>query len=80
MKSPYTHTFKTALNPLSATKIRHRCPPAASFNDKLEATNRLIKGIKYNAFRFQNFDNFKTKILIALNIQKERTNLILSRC
>lgn len=45
-------------------------------NAKLEATNKLIKDIKRQAFGFR---NFKTKILIALNIQKERTNLILSR-
>ena len=48
-------------------------------NAKLEATNNLIKLIKRNAFGFRNFDNFKTRILIALNIKKERTNLVLSR-
>ncbi|MGT2971528.1 transposase, partial [Streptococcus anginosus subsp. whileyi] len=48
-------------------------------NAKLEATNNLIKVIKLNAFGFRNFDNFKTRILIALNIKKERTNSILSR-
>ncbi|AXQ79492.1 ISL3 family transposase [Streptococcus chenjunshii] len=48
-------------------------------NAKLEATNKIIKDIKRNAFGFRNFKNFKTKILIALNIQKERTSLILSR-
>ena len=46
---------------------------------KLEATNHLIKLIKRNIFGFRNFDNFKTRILIALNIKKERTNLVLSR-
>lgn len=45
-------------------------------NAKLEAANKLIKVIKRNSFGFR---NFKTKILIALNITKERTNLILSR-
>ncbi|EFQ56715.1 hypothetical protein HMPREF9176_1238 [Streptococcus downei F0415] len=48
-------------------------------NAKLEATNKLIKDIKRLAFGFRNFDNFKTKILITLNIQKEKTNLVLSR-
>ena len=48
-------------------------------NAKLEATNNLIKVIKRNAFGFRNFDNFKTRILIALNIKKERTNSILSK-
>ena len=49
-------------------------------NAKLEATNNLIKVIKRNAFGFRNFENFKKRILIALNIQKERTKFVLSRC
>ena len=49
-------------------------------NAKLEATNNLIKVIKRNAFGFRNFDNFKKRIFIALNIKRERTNLVLSRC
>ncbi len=48
-------------------------------NAKLEATKNLIKVIKRNAFGFRNFDNFKTRIIIALNIKKERTNSVLSR-
>ena len=48
-------------------------------NAKLEATNNLIKVIKRNTFGFRNFDNFKKRILIALNIKRERTNLILSQ-
>ena len=48
-------------------------------NAKLEATNNLIKLIKRNIFGFRNFDNFKTRILVALNIKKERTDLVLSR-
>jgi len=48
-------------------------------NAKLEATNNLIKVIKRNAFSFRNFENFKTRILIALNIKKERTDLVFSR-
>ena len=48
-------------------------------NAKLEATNNLIKAIKRNAFGFRNFDNFRTRIILALNIKKERTNLVLSR-
>ena len=48
-------------------------------NANLEAINNLIKVIKRNAFGFRNFDNFKTRILIALNIKKERTDLVLSR-
>lgn len=47
-------------------------------NAKLEATNKLIKDIKRRAFGFRNFKNFRTKILIALNIPKERTKIVLS--
>ena len=39
-------------------------------NAKLEAINNLIKVIKRNAFGFRNFDNFKKRILITLNIKK----------
>ena len=48
-------------------------------NAKLEATNNLIKLIKRNDFDFQNFENFKKRIFIALNIKKERTKFVLSR-
>ncbi|HEL0786131.1 TPA: transposase, partial [Streptococcus equi subsp. zooepidemicus] len=49
-------------------------------NAKLEATNNLIKVIKCNAFGFRNFENFKRRILIAINMKKEKTKLVLSRC
>ena len=39
-------------------------------NAKLEATNNLIKVLKRNAFGFRNFENFKKRILIALNSEK----------
>ncbi|AGS05278.1 IS1167, transposase [Streptococcus lutetiensis 033] len=48
-------------------------------NAKLEATNKLIKDIKRNAFGFRNFDNFKKRIFIALNMQKEKTHFVSSR-
>ncbi|WP_408099418.1 ISL3 family transposase [Streptococcus pneumoniae] len=48
-------------------------------NAKLEATNNLIKLIKRNAFGFRNFENFKKRIVITLNIKKERTKFVLSR-
>ena len=48
-------------------------------NAKLAATNNLIKLIKRNAFGFRNFENFKKRIFIALNIKKERTKCVLSR-
>lgn len=49
-------------------------------NAKLEATNNLIKVIKCNAFGFRNFENFKTRIFIAINIKREKTKTVLSRC
>ena len=49
-------------------------------NAKLEATNNLIKLIKRNAFAFRNFENFKKRILITLNIKMERSTIVLSRC
>ena len=49
-------------------------------NGKLEATNNLIKLIKRKAFGFRNFDSFKKRIFIALNIKMERTTIVLSRC
>ncbi|WP_142348644.1 transposase, partial [Streptococcus macedonicus] len=48
-------------------------------NAKLEATNRLIKDIKRSAFGYSNFDNFKKRIFIALNMQKEKTHFVSSR-
>ncbi|EGP68266.1 IS1167, transposase [Streptococcus mitis SK1080] len=48
-------------------------------NAKLEATNNLIKLIKHNAFGFRNFENFKKRIFITLNIKKERTKFVLSQ-
>ena len=42
--------------------------------------DNLIKLIKRNAFGFRNFDNFKKRIFIALNIKMERTTIVLSRC
>ncbi len=49
-------------------------------NAKLEATNNIIKVIKRNAFGFRNFENFKTRIFIAINIKREKTNRVLYRC
>ncbi|MFC3928010.1 ISL3 family transposase [Streptococcus caprae] len=49
-------------------------------NAKLEATNNIIKVIKRNAFGFRNFENFKTRIFIAINIKREKTSPVLSRC
>lgn len=37
------------------------------------------KIIKRKAFGFRNFNNFKKRILMTLNIKKESTNFVLSR-
>ncbi len=73
-------TFKTTLS----TFIRYKNYITNAIelpysNAKLEATNKLIKDIKRNAFGFRNFENFKKRIFIALNIKKERTKFVLSR-
>ena len=47
---------------------------------KLEATNKLIKDIKRLGFGFRNFINFRKRVFITLNIQKEKTYPVLSRC
>ena len=49
-------------------------------NAKLEATNKLIKDIKRLGFGFRNFINFKKRVFITLNIKKEKTYPVLSRC
>ena len=68
--------FKTFLKDMDKIMNAMELPYS---NAKLEATNNLIKVIKRNAFGFRNFDNFKSRILVALNIKKERTNSVLSR-
>ena len=73
-------TFKTALR----TILHHKQHVINAIelpysNAKLEATNKLIKDIKRNAFGFRNFDNFKERIYLALNIKKARTSFILAR-
>ena len=47
---------------------------------KLEATNKLIKDIKRLGFGFRNFINFRKRVFVTLNIKKEKTYLVLSRC
>ena len=49
-------------------------------NAKFEGTNNLIKDIKRLGFGFRNFINFRERIFITLNIQKEKTYMVLSRC
>ena len=56
-------TFKTALR----TILHHKQHVINAIelpysNAKLEATNKLIKDIKRNAFGFRNFDNFKKRL------------------
>ncbi len=75
------HTFETALD----TFIRYQDGITNAIelpysNAKLEATNKLIKVIKRNAFGFRDFNNFKKRFFLALNVSKEKTKLVLSRC
>ena len=65
--------FKTFL------KNKEKIVNALQLPYKLEVTNNLIKLIKRNAFGFRNFENFKKRIFITLNIKKERTKFVLSR-
>ena len=74
---PPFHIFKTFLK--NKDKIINALQLPYS-NAKLEASNNLIKLIKHNAFGFPNFDNFKKRIFIALNIKMEKTAIVLSRC
>ena len=74
--SPFQTVFKTFLK--DKRKIVNALQLSYS-NAKLEATNNLIKLIKRNAFGFRNFENFKKRIFVALNIKKERTKFALSR-
>ncbi|MCU9533748.1 ISL3 family transposase [Streptococcus sp. CSL10205-OR2] len=74
------HAFKTVFRTFKKYKASIANALELPYsNAKLEATNKLIKDIKRQAFGFRNFNNFKTKILIALNIKRERINVILSR-
>ena len=73
-------TFKTALRTILHYKEHVTNAIELPYsNAKLEATNKLIKDIKRNAFGFRNFDNFKKRIFIALNMQKEKTHFVSSR-
>ena len=79
-RSKVNHYFQTVFR----TFLRHKqyiqnALETDYSNAKLEATNNLIKVIKRNAFGFRNFENFKKRILMAVNIKKEKTKLVLSR-
>ena len=73
-------TFKTALRTILHYKEHVINAIELPYsNAKLEATNKLIKDTKRNAFGFRNFDNFEKRIFIALNMQKEKTHFVSSR-
>ena len=79
--SKVNYYFKTVFR----TFLRHKryiknAPKTQSSHAKLEGTNKLIKDIKRLGFGFRNFINFRKHVFITLNIQKEKTYLILSRC
>lgn len=77
----HKHHVNPAFNKVFRTFIRYKDYITNALempysNARLEATNKLIKDIKRQAFGFRNFNNFKTKILITLNIKKERTKVL----
>ena len=79
--SKVNHYFKTVFR----TFLRHKpyiknALETHYSNAKLEGTNKLIKDIKRLGFGFKNFINFRKRVFITLNIQKEKTYLVLSRC
>ena len=74
------HYFKTALTTFCRyQKYITNAIELPYSNAKLEATNKLIKDIKRNAFGYRNFDNFKKRIYLALNCKKARTTVVLAR-
>ena len=79
--SKVNHYFKTVFR----TFLRHKpyiknALETHYSNAKLEGTNKLIKDIKRLGFGFRNFINFRKRVFITLNIQKEKTYQVLSRC
>ena len=79
--SKANHYFKTVFRTFLKHKqyIKNALETHYS-NAKLEGTNKLIKNIKRLGFGFRNFINFRKRVFITLNIQKEKTYLVLSRC
>ena len=79
--SKVNHYFKTVFRTFLKHKpyIKNALETHYS-NAKLEGTNKLIKDIKRLGFGFRNFINFRKHVFITINIQKEKTYLILSRC
>ena len=79
--SKVNHYFKTVFK----TFLRHKryiknALETDYSNAKLEATNKLIKDTKRLGFGFRNFINFRKRVFITLNMQKEKTYTVLSRC
>ena len=79
--SKVNHYFKTVFRTFRKHKqyIKNALETHYS-NAKLEGTNKLIKDIKRLGFGFRNFINFRKRVFITLNIQKEKTYQVLSRC
>ena len=79
--SKVNHYFKTVFRTFLKHKpyIKNALETHYS-NAKLEGTNKLIKDIKRLGFGFRNFINFRKCVFITLNIQKEKTYQVLSRC
>ena len=79
--SKVNHYFQTIFRTFLRHKLYIKNTLETDYsNAKLEATNKLIKGIKRLGFGFRNFINFKNRVFITLNIHKKRTYPVLSRC
>ena len=79
--SKVNHYFQTVFRTFLRHKLYIKNTLETDYsNAKLEATNKLIKGIKRLGFGFRNFINFKNRVFITLNIHKKRTYPVLSRC
>ena len=79
--SKVNHYFKTVFRTFLKHKqyIKNALETHYS-NAKLEGTNKLIKDIKRLGFGVRNFINFRKRVFITLDTQKEKTSQVLSRC
>ncbi|VSG18235.1 degenerate transposase [Streptococcus pneumoniae] len=71
------HQIPRIINQKIAQKLIEKISMTDIAHQLAISTSTVIR--KRNAFGFRNFENFKKRIFIALNIKKERTKFVLSR-
>ena len=71
------HQIPRIINQKIAQKLIEKTSMTDIAHQLSISTSTVIR--KLNDFGFRNFENFKKRIFIALNIKKERTNFVLSR-